>query len=104
MSGGVDAAIIQSHWTKWTATGKKTSTLGDEETKGLKSDHGKPKRTLLASQKERKGGAVYISECVGVLCCALRFIGWITQGEDNWSLVQGSHCLDDVMGEQTAGS
>lgn len=32
LSRGDDAAITQSHWTEWTATGKKTSTLWDKET------------------------------------------------------------------------
>lgn len=60
------------------------------------------------SQKEAKDRkeerTVYISECVGVLCCALCFIGWVAQGKDDWSFVQGSHDLDDIGGEQTSSS
>lgn len=57
------------------------------------------------SQKERKAErSVYISECVGVLCCAFCLSGRVAQGKDDWSFVQGSHGLDDVVGEQTSGS
>lgn len=38
LSRSDDAAITQSHWTEWTATGKKTSTLWDKETKKWKGD------------------------------------------------------------------
>lgn len=41
LSRSDDAAIIQSHWTEWTATGKQTSTLWDKETKN--DDGGKEK-------------------------------------------------------------
>lgn len=47
---------------------------------------------------------MYISESVGILCCALCFNGWVTQGKDDWPFVQGSHGLDDVMGEQASSS
>lgn len=63
---------------------------------------------LTEEQKDRKEKAkrefVYISECVGILRCALCFIGWVTQGKDDWSFIQGSHGLDDIMGEQTSSS
>lgn len=47
---------------------------------------------------------MYISECVGVLCCALGFSGWVTQGKDDGTFVQGSHGLDDIVSEQTSSS
>lgn len=62
-------------------------------------------RVSQKETKERKAeSTVYISECVGVLCCALGFISWVTQGKDDWSFIQGSHGLDDIVGEQTSSS
>lgn len=50
-----------------------------------------------------KRGA-YISECIGVLCCALCFVGWVTQGKDNWPFIQAGHGSDDIVGEKRAGA
>lgn len=46
----------------------------------------------------------YLSESVGILCCALSFIGWITQSKDDWPFVQASHGLDDIISEQGSSS
>lgn len=46
----------------------------------------------------------YISECVGILCCALCFVGWVTQSKDDWSFIQAGHGLEDIMGEKRASS
>lgn len=48
-----------------------------------------------------KRGA-YISERIGVLCCALCFIGWVTQSKDNWPFIHAGHGFDDIVGEERA--
>lgn len=67
---------------------------------------------LRVCQKRQKRGKklslekknVYICQSVGLLCCALCFIGWVAQGKDDWPFIQGSHGLDDIMGKQTSSS
>lgn len=51
-----------------------------------------------------KKESVYISESVGILCCALCLRGGVTQGKDDRSFIQRSHGLDDIMGEQASSS
>lgn len=52
LSRSEDAAIFQSHWIEWTATGKKTSTLLDKTKKSV--------RGLMADGKEaRTTGRVF---------------------------------------------
>lgn len=47
---------------------------------------------------------VYISECIGVLCCALSFVGWVTQSKDNGPFIQAGHGFDDIVGEERASA
>lgn len=51
-----------------------------------------------------RGSAEYIGEGIGVLCCALCFVGWVTQSKDDWSFVQAGHGLENIVGEKRAGA
>lgn len=61
------------------------------------------KNWSISKNKEAERSA-YVSECVGILCCALSFTGGVTQGKDDRSFIQGCHGLNDVMGEQTSST
>lgn len=52
---------------------------------------------------ERRG-LEYIGEGIGILCCALCFVGWVTQSKDDWSFVQAGHGLENIVGEKRAGA
>lgn len=93
--------ITQSHWTKWTPTGKEASTLWEKETKNY---NGKKENIMKLRNIKRARRTGYICECVGLLCCAFCFIGRVTQGKNDWPFIQGSHSLDDIVGEQTSSS
>lgn len=51
LSRSEDATIFQGYWVEWTATGKKTSTLLDKETKSVRG-------TMADGKKERTTGRV----------------------------------------------
>lgn len=46
----------------------------------------------------------HLCECVALLSCALSFAGWVAEGKDNWSLIEGSHVPDDLLRESSSNS
>lgn len=41
----------------------------------------------------------YFCQRVALLGGALSLAGWVTEGKDDWTLVEGSHISDDLLGE-----